>query len=344
LNDLPTVPATGTPLERLGWNDHFAHAFELLDADELVPGRVAAQHRGAAVVFTEAGEVRAREAGALRHAARTPSELPAVGDWVALRRRSGGAPALIEAVLPRRTAFSRRGAGSLEEEQLLAANVDVAFIVFSAGHVLDGRLLERYVTTAMQGGARPVVVLSKADLLEDRETLVAEVRGLAPDVPVLVLSNVTGEGLDGLDAFLTDGVTGAVLGPSGVGKSTLVNHLAGRDVLATAETRADGEGRHTTSHRELVVLPRGGLIVDTPGLRELQLWTGSEGLDDAFTDITALAEHCRFRDCAHQHEPGCAVLAAAAEGTLEPQRLKSYRALERELEALGRKGRRRGRG
>ncbi len=324
-------------LTQLGWNDQLSEEFEPYRAAGLVPGRVAVQHRGAWDVLTEAGELRVDVAGRLRHEAVSPSELPAVGDWVAVGARPDEGGGTIQAVLPRRTKFSRKTAWQATEEQVLVANVDVVFVVTSLNEDLNLRRLERYLTLAWESGAAPVIVLTKADLVDDPAPAVAEVESVAFGVPVIATSIRTGVGLETVRSLLPVGTTGALLGSSGVGKSTLVNALVGEEVLATRDIREDGRGRHTTVRRELIVLADGGLIVDTPGLRELQLWDAEEGLDEAFEDVTALFAGCRFSDCAHDTEPGCAVRAALEDGTLAVDRWESYCKLQRELEHLERR-------
>ena len=248
---------------------------------------------------------------------------PAVGDWVTL---DGG---FITEVLPRRTAFSRRASGAETREQVLAANVDVAFVVAAAIDVNDRRL-ERYLTISWQSGATPVVVITKADLVNDVDM---------PQVaaPVIVTSAVTGQGIEEIRAELEPAKTGVLLGPSGVGKSSLINQLSGADVMKTREIHRSGEGRHMTSHRQLVRIPGGGMIIDTPGLREAQLWEGEDALSGVFEDVEALALQCRFPDCAHDTEPDCAIKAAIASGVLDPERYASYRKLQRELRAVAMK-------
>ena len=271
----------------------------------------------------------------MRHHAASPLDLPAVGDWVAYRPGAQSDGAVVEAVLPRRTAFVRKTAGFEAVEQVVAANVDVVFCVTSLVDDLNPRRLERYLTLAWESGAEPVVVLTKADLCENVEAAVAQVSAASTfGVPVHVVSAVTGEGIDELSAHLAGGRTATLVGSSGVGKSTLVNRLAGSERLATAAVRADGRGRHTTTHRELVVLAAGGCLIDTPGMRELVLWDAEEGLDRAFEDVDDLARECRFSDCEHRTEPGCAVRAAIATGALDAARLESFRHLQRELRYL----------
>ena len=318
-------------LAQLGWNDEVAAQFEEHAVAGLKPGRVAVQHRGAWEVATEDGDATVEITGRLHHAA-GPGELPVVGDWVGLRDNQ------IDAVLPRRSKFSRKTPFTEVSEQVLVANVDVAFLVMSFDELdFNVRRLERYLTTAWEGGATPVVVLNKADLAEHLDDQIAEIETVAFGVPVHVVTALAGEGIDVLLPYLEGAKTGVLLGSSGVGKSTLINALLGEGRLATGEVREDGRGRHTTSHRELLLLPGGGVLIDTPGLRELQLWETDEGLEKAFADVTELVNQCKFSDCAHHTEPGCAIREALADGSLPPERWESYLKLERELAHLERK-------
>jgi ribosome biogenesis GTPase len=323
-----TVPIT-LDLHDLGWDTSWEDAFEPYARQQLIPARVAVRHHGPCELLTERGPLGGIPSGRL-----TDEELPAVGDWVAARPQPGERKAVIEAVLPRRTAFTRKEAWRRTVAQVVAANVDTVFLMSSLGPDLNARRLERYLVGAWESGAQPAIVLTKADLEPKHAESVLKVEAIAFGVPVHVISAVTGEGLDALQAYLGRGRTAALLGSSGVGKSTLVNRLAGREVLATREVRADGRGRHATTHRELVPLPAGGLLLDTPGMRELQLWADEEALEGTFEDVTELAARCRFADCAHEREPGCAVQAALADGALSPDRWESYRKLQRELRAL----------
>jgi len=312
----------GFDLGELGWNDKLAEQLE----PGLVPGRIAAAHRGAFDVWTESGSVRSRLPGRLLY-----EQLDvAVGDWVAIDE------GLIRGVLSRRSAITRTAAGLTTTAQTLAANVDVAFVCTSLGPDLEPRRIERYLVTIWESGASPEVVLTKADRLGDPWPLVAEVEAAAPGVPVHVVSALTGQGCDALRARILPGATAVLLGSSGVGKSTLVNRWLGDEVMATRETREDDdEGRHTTTHRQLLVLPGWGLVIDTPGLRELQLWdVGAAALDATFSDVDDLAADCRFGDCSHAHEPGCAVLEAVETGGLPRDRLESWRKLQRELRSI----------
>jgi ribosome biogenesis GTPase len=307
-------------LGALGWNLELAEQLE----PGLVPGRVVAAHRAAYDVHTAAGNVRTRLPGRLLH----ENLDVAVGDWVGL------GDGLIRAVLPRRSAIVRQAAGRTSEMQTLAANVDLAFIVTSLGPELEPRRIERYLVTIWESGAVPEIVLTKADRVDDPWEYVAAVEAVAVGVPVHVVSGLTGQGCDALRARLQPGVTAVLIGSSGVGKSTLVNRFAGTDRMTVKETRADDdEGRHTTSHRELIELPGGGLVIDTPGIRELQLWDAG-GIDEAFADVEDLAAACRFNDCSHESEPGCAVNAALESGALTQERYDSWRKLQRELRAI----------
>jgi ribosome biogenesis GTPase len=321
-----------SPLESLGWDAAWASELEGLEQPDLIPGRVAAQHRGAYAVWTENGDVRAEVAGALYYQRAVGGILPAVGDWVGLRGRSEGGRATIHAVLGRRSAITRKTPDRNSVDQVLAANVDLIFLLSGLDDDFSLRRLERYLTTAWESGAEPVVVLTKTDLRADVAEVVVAAESVAIGVPVLPVSNVTGEGLDAVEPYLRAGRTAVLLGSSGVGKSSLLNRLAGEELMRTAEVAADGTGRHTTTHRELLRLPSGGLVIDTPGLRELQLFEGD--VNAAFADVEALAAECRFRDCAHTREPGCAVLAAVDNGVLELDRLRSWRKLQRELASI----------
>ena len=322
-------------LDPYGWNAQLEETWQSLGEPDLAPARVLAQHRGAYVVRTAEEERDAEVAGRLQRSA-TRGGLPVTGDWVALRLPPAEGTALVEHVLPRRTAFVRKAAGEADVEQVIAANLDVAFLV-GALPELNPRRLERFLAAAWESGADPVVVLTKRDLAEDVEGPVLETEGVSLGVPVRAISSVTGEGVDELRDYLRPNRTAALLGVSGAGKSSLVNHLLGRDRQAVAEVRSDGRGRHTTSHRELFLVPGGGLVLDTPGIRELALWEADEGLADAFGDVAELAARCRFADCRHETEPGCAVRAAIEAGTLAPERLESHRKLLRELEHLERR-------
>jgi ribosome biogenesis GTPase / thiamine phosphate phosphatase len=324
-------------LAHLGWTPALEEQFAPYADDGLEPARVAVEHRGAYVLYThDCAERPAELSGRLRHAAGERGDLPAVGDWVAIADPEGAERALVQAVMPRRTKFSRMSATDHGQtvEQVVAANVDVVFLTAGLDGDLNARRLERYLTLGWESGASPVVVLTKADLCDDVDGVLLEVESVAVGIPVHAVSNVTGDGVDELTQYLGEGRTVAALGSSGVGKSSLVNRLAGDELMATGDLRADGRGRHTTTNRQLLLLPGGGLFLDTPGMRELRLWESEEGLAATFDDVAAVAARCRFGNCAHKSEPGCAVRAALADGSLDPERYASWRKLQGELHHL----------
>jgi ribosome biogenesis GTPase len=324
-----------TTLRELGFDGALAEAFAPFAERGLVPARVVGGHARLLLVSGGEGETFATVAGSLRHQARGPEDLPTVGDWVALRPREEGHRAVVEAVVPRRTAFVRGAAGDRSVAQVLAANVDTVFLVMGLDGDYNPRRLERALVLAWESGAAPVVLLNKTDVCADLPARVAEIEAVAGGVPVLAIAAKPGEGLEALSPWLGPGRTVALLGSSGVGKSTIVNRLLGRERQRTREVSADRDrGRHTTTHRELVALPGGALLLDTPGLREIQLWSDGTGFETAFGDVQGLAASCRFTDCTHGTEPGCAVRAAVEEGRLDPARLGSFHKLQAELRAL----------
>lgn len=333
MSHLDVTGASGAPAHPLapyGWDEHTAEAFAPHGRQGLVPARVVRVDRGRCEAVTADGAVRADTAPVA-----TPDPVRAVctGDWAALGPGPGALPE-VRALLPRRTAIVRSTSSKSSQGQVLAANVDHAVVTVSLAAEPDPGRLERFLALAWESGARPLVVLTKTDLASDTRHAVADAEAVAPGVTVLAVSAVTGEGLDVLAAVLSGG-TAVVFGQSGAGKSTLVNALVGQDVLAVAETRArDGKGRHTTTTRELFALPGGGVLIDTPGLRGVGLWDAEEGLGRTFADVEDLARGCRFHDCAHTTEPGCAVLAAVDDGVLPERRLESYRKLLRENQYL----------
>jgi ribosome biogenesis GTPase len=331
-------------LQSLGWDDHFASAFQPYLTDGFVPARVVLEHRHAYQLLSTDGEIAAECTGRMLHESSGRGDLPAVGDWVVARLRPGDSQgqcpaATIHAVLPRRTKFSRRAAGDSGDEQILAANIDTAFLITALDQNFNLRRIERYLTATRESGATPVIVLNKSDLHPDPAAACAEVTSIAGDVAVIALSAACGEGIDALAPWLAPARTLALLGSSGVGKSTLINRLLGVNHMATAAiSDAVGKGCHTTTHRELIVTPSGALVIDTPGMRELQLWGASaDDIDSTFTDITELAARCRFRDCTHHAEPGCAIQSALNDGSLDSGCWESYLKLRREQAYTARK-------
>jgi len=297
---------------------------------ELVPGRVTAQEKGLYCVVTERGELSgAAVSGRFRHDAETVSDYPAVGDFVMLEPEQGGMT-VIQRVLPRKSVFMRKAAGTARTEQVVAANIDTVFLCMSLNYDFNLRRLERYFSASWESGAVPVAVLTKADLCDDAGGALAAVRGVAAGADVVVTSSMEENGSAALAPYLTPGTTVAFVGSTGAGKSTLINRLLGEDRQKTGELRDNSKGRHTTTRRELMLLPCGAMVIDTPGMRELGLWDAAEGVSTAFADIRSLAGRCRFGDCTHTGEPGCAVLAALERGELDPGRLASYQKLAAE--------------
>jgi ribosome biogenesis GTPase / thiamine phosphate phosphatase len=330
-------------LEELGWDGFFSGAFASLKMPDTIPGRVVTIEKEICHVLTEAGEFTAQVSGRFRFEARGDN-YPAIGDWLAVRPLPGEAKAIIHAVLPRKSKFSRQYSGGRQltgggrtEEQIVAANIDTVFLVngLDGGRGYSIRRIERYLAVAWASGAVPVIVLNKADLCPDTAPFVREVERAAYGIPIHIVSAVTGAGMDALLQYLKKGSTVALLGSSGVGKSAIINTLLGEERLATGEVRqSDREGKHTTTRRELILVPEGGAVIDTPGMREIHIWGDEEGLDSAFQDISDLAKSCRFSDCRHNSEPGCAVQEALASGALEAKHFKNYLQLQRELRHL----------
>jgi ribosome biogenesis GTPase len=336
LSEKPTVNINN--LKTMGWDRFFETHFQPYAANSYASGRIVSEYKHLYCVYSESGKVLGEIAGKLRHEALDREDLPVVGDWVVIRPAPESGKVTIHAVLPRKSKFTRKMAGVRNEPQIVASNIDTVFLITSLNEDFNPRRIERYLIVAWESGARPIIILSKSDLCDETEERIREIRSVASDVPIHALSVVRREGLDELTQYLKYGQTVALLGSSGVGKSTLINHLLGHEYLRVQETREqNGRGRHTTTHRELIVLPQGGLVLDTPGMRELQLWDGEGGLHIAFTDIETIASRCYFSDCRHQDEPQCAIREALAEGSIDAARYQSYEKLQKELTYLARK-------
>jgi ribosome biogenesis GTPase len=322
-------------LQTLGWNEFFEGAFAPYKTAGFTVGRVTEEHRGVYKVFTESEELLAEITGRIRHEATSRADYPAVGDWVVIEKLPNEKRASIQVVLPRRSKFSRKAAGKNADEQIVATNIDTVFLVQALNQDFSLRRLERYLVLAFESGASPVIILNKADLCEDAEAKKSEVEAIAFGVPVHLISAKFEKGIEQLQEYLKTGRTIAFLGSSGVGKSTLINRLLGADRQKVKEARAgDDKGRHATTYRELIILESGGLLIDTPGMRELQLWEAGEGMSDNFSDIQEFADQCQFNDCKHEREPNCAVKAALENGELNVERFENYKKMQKELEFL----------
>lgn len=320
-------------IKQYGWNDSFAQALP----EQKIPGRIILEHKSNYRVMTDFGEWPATLSGNYRHS-HGRDEFPSVGDWVALEQMPGEDKGIIHQLMPRSSRFARKAAGETSEMQTIAVNLDYVFLVMSLNHDFNVRRLERYMVAAWDSGAMPIVVLTKSDQCEDPSSYLKEVADTAFGVDAFAVSTVTGAGMEAFDRYLANGKTGALLGSSGVGKSSLINALTHSDKMAVQDIREDdSKGRHTTTHRELVLLPGGGLLIDTPGMREFQLADSADGLESSFQDITSLAAECRFRDCSHQQEPGCRIQEALGTGELPEDRYASYLKLQRELDYIERK-------
>jgi ribosome biogenesis GTPase len=330
-------------LADLGFDSFFENQFETHRNQGRQPARVVREHRRLYQVLGTSGELTAEVSGRFSHNTRSRADYPTVGDWVAVTARPEEKRATIQALLKRKSAFSRKAVlsggmpetGGRTDQQVLAANIDTVFLVSGLDHDFNVRRIERYLTVAWESGANPIVILNKADLCEDVADRADQLRSSLAGVPLLVMSATSGRNLESLHEYLADGRTAAFLGSSGVGKSTIINALLGSEQIKVAAVREDdSRGRHTTTTRELFILPSGGIVIDTPGLREIQLWGDESGIDRVFDDIEALAAACRFTDCRHESEPDCAIRKAIEEGSLDQDRYESYLKLKREAEHL----------
>ncbi len=328
-------------LNTLGWNSFFEENFTKYREKGFLSARISREHTHIYFLYSEKGELTAEVAGRIRHTSDSKCEYPAVGDWVAVSPGIENELATIHAVLPRKSSFSRKVAGVNTQEQVIAANIDFVFIVTGLDNNFNPRRIERYLAHVHDSGAEPVIVLNKTDLCDDVDSRIAEVKKIAHTTPVVAVCALDENGILPLKKFINKGNTVALLGSSGVGKSQIINTLIGWDKQAVQEVRNDSKGRHTTTNRELIILPCGGLIIDTPGIREIQVWCDIDGLNKAFADVVDFAAHCRFSDCSHEVEPGCAVRLAIEEEKLDSSRVQSYIKMKKEILKLEKKQNRR---
>jgi ribosome biogenesis GTPase / thiamine phosphate phosphatase len=329
------MPDLELTLEMLGWSASLDQSFGPFRAQGLEPGRIAVEDKHYYAVIGPKGELTGQVSGKLLHRVQAPADLPKVGDWVAIAPLVGEAKAVIHDVLPRKTKLSRKVPGRETEEQVLATNIDLAFVVQALDCSFNPGLLQRHLVMVLESGAEPIVVLNKADLCDAIPDRVDQARAVAGQAPLVVVSAKTGAGLSELGQRISPGRTAVFIGSSGVGKSTLINDLCGEDVQPTAEVRErDAQGRHTTTWRELILLPQGGLVIDTPGMREFQMWMANQGVREAFSDVEELAVQCHFRNCTHTVEARCAVLEAVAKGQIDRERYERFVKLQKELAYL----------
>jgi ribosome biogenesis GTPase len=322
-------------LRELGWNQFFEEHFTDYKQKGLVPARVIREHKHIYQVHTSDGPISAALAGKIDYDAQTKADYPTVGDWVAIKLIPNEDKAVIRAVLPRKSKFTRKSVSKADEEQVIAVNIETVFLVTSLDEDFNLRRIERYLVLAWDSGAAPVIILNKSDLCDDIEYYISQIKFVAPDVPVHPISATEGNGIEPLFEYLGSGNTVSLLGSSGVGKSTLINTILGIERLAVAPVREDdSKGRHTTTHRELILLPQGGAMIDNPGMRQLHMWVDQDSVKRAFEDIELIAENCRFRNCSHDHEPGCAVIEALEEGKISIQRIENFQKLKDEIHLL----------
>lgn len=322
-------------LNKLGFNAFFEKYLEQCPIEKLSIGRICVEHKSSYKIYSEIGELTATISGKLRNDCKSNEDYPAVGDWVIFKPMSKESKAIIQAVLPRKSKFSRKVAGNETQEQVIASNVDFAFIVCALNYDFNLRRIERYLSLVWQSGATPVVVLTKTDLCDNVQEKIAEVSNSALGVDVHAISNISTVGIEILQKYFINNKTVVLLGSSGVGKSSLINNLTHKNVMKVNELRSNiYKGRHTTTHKQMFILQNGGLIIDTPGIRELQLWDAEDGISQCFNDIEGLAENCRFDDCMHNNEPDCAVQKAVKKGLLDAARLENYHKMQKEQKYL----------
>jgi ribosome biogenesis GTPase / thiamine phosphate phosphatase len=325
-------------LKEYGWNKTHEVNWEEINNEKWIPGRVTLEHKKMYRVITTDGEWLSVCSGSMQYEATERRDFPAVGDWVAVEKMPGEERGIIHAILPRTSLFSRKVAGMTIAEQIIAVNIDIVLLVMSMNNDFNPRRLERYLVAAYDSGATPVVVLTKKDVCDNSSDYIEEAQSIALGAEIFAVSNVTGEGIDELTALLKNNKTAALLGSSGVGKSSLTNAILGSERMVVQDIREDdAKGRHTTTHRELIKIPTGGILIDTPGMREFQLWENNDSLDSGFQDINELTNNCKFNDCQHNNEPGCAIQNALSTGELAEDRYRSYLKLQKELAFLDRK-------
>ncbi|HCL57867.1 MAG TPA: ribosome small subunit-dependent GTPase A [Spirochaetia bacterium] len=321
--------------EELGWNSFFQKQTESLKNTDWIPGRVAVQNRNSCTVYTEKGELKAEISGKLIYRSDSNADYPKVGDWVMLSYLENEKKAMIHQILERKTKFSRKVNGKKTDEQIIASNIDILFIVQSLDENLSLNRIERFLVMSREGGVKPVILINKIDLIEDFHEYIDEIQKIALDTPVIPVSAFRGDGMDQISSFVFQGQTAAFVGISGVGKSTLINRLLGKELQKTGEIRdTDSKGRHTTTRRELFLFPSKGVLLDTPGMKELQLWDTEDGFSETFADIDQLSQDCHFSDCSHLHEKKCAVLNAVENDLLSYERYENYLKMQKELEYL----------
>ena len=315
-------------IKKYGFSESFSNG--ILQDNQLTPARILSQEKGFYRIISDKGKKLAEVSGKFQFQTTVSSDYPAVGDFVLVNWNESGNSAIIESLLPRKSAFIRKAAGGSQQEQVVAANIDIVFLCMALNNDFNLRRMERYISIAWDSGAMPVVVLTKSDLCDDLEQKLAEVSTIAFGVDVLVTTSTEENGYEELLPFISEGKTIAFIGSSGVGKSTLINRLLGKELLKTNGLRNDDKGRHTTTHRELFLLPSGGMVIDTPGMREFGMWDNDTGIERTFMDIEELAAQCKFRNCTHTNEPGCAIQKALTTGELEINRWQSYQKLKAE--------------
>jgi ribosome biogenesis GTPase len=329
------VSSSKIDLETIGWDVFFEESFGPYQIQGLVPGRITQVQRKSCIALTENGEIEVRVSGKFRYDTFEKGSYPVVGDWVGIKKEFNDDKGVIQAVLPRRSKFSRKVAGKVTEEQIIVANVDIVWIVSGLDNDFNIQRIERYLTLASESGSKPVVILNKSDICNDPDAKIEQVKRIAPSTPIHSISAELNQGLDILNQYLGKGKTIALIGSSGAGKSTIINRLLGVDRQKVGAVRkSDSHGRHITTYREMIMLPNGGMIIDNPGMREIQLWSKGESLNDVFKDIEEIAQQCRFRDCMHESEPGCAIKDALDKGELDPRRYTHYLKLRKEVKFL----------